>query len=212
MPGARKTGPDWVLSDEKRRLDLLIATALLPVYVPAIAVGASVMFLGDGKAPFFWQERIGMNHVPFKELRIRTMRDTRDRDASRGSADPRAPRRGQVLRKGTVDQFTELWSVYRKRMAITNPRPLLPYCRGLMRDALTASEYKEWDWASTLGRPGMYSTFGNESIGLDADTPQFLRRRRVCDVEDVVCACLERDMKILGDTAKIGWSFVRPAS
>ncbi|GAA2448255.1 sugar transferase [Actinomadura vinacea] len=208
MPGAKLTGPDWIRSPEKRGLDLLVATTLLPVYLPTVAVGASLMYFGDGVAPLFWQRRIGRNGIPFKLLKVRTMRDVRGQDASRGSADPRALPVGKVLRKVTIDQFTELVNVLGGDMAMANPRPLLPSDRGLMRDLLTPSEYREWDWASTIGRPGMYSTFGNESIRLEPQTEEYLRRRFECDVEDAHCASLERDMKILGDTAKIGWSFV----
>ncbi|MGI5205058.1 sugar transferase [Spirillospora sp. CA-108201] len=202
------TGPAWTLSAEKRRLDLLIATALTPVYVPAATVGASLMFLEDGRAPLFRQWRIGRDGVPFRLLHVRTMRDGRGLDASRGSDDPRATRRGKVLRKGTFDQFFEVYHVLRGHMALANPRPLLTFDRELMRVVLPPSVYAEWDWATTIGRPGMYSTFGNESIGLEPQSDAYLLRRSECDIEDAHCASLERDLKILGDTAKIGWSFI----
>lgn len=212
LPGAKLTGPAWTLSSEKRALDLLIATALSPVYVPTAAVGASLMFLADGRAPVFRQWRIGRDGVPFRLLHVRTMQDGRGMDASRGSDDPRATRPGKVLRKGTFDQFLEVYHVLRGHMAMANPRPLLQFDRRLMREVLPSSVYREWDWASTIGRPGMYSTFGNESIGLEPQSEAFLLRRSECDIEDAHCACLERDLRILGDTAKIGWSFVSRAS
>ncbi|MEV4004838.1 sugar transferase [Actinomadura sp. NPDC049753] len=208
LPGARLTGPAWTLSAEKRALDLLIAGAISPVYVPTAAVGAALMFLENGRAPLMRQWRIGRNGVPFRLLHVRTMEDGRGVDASRGSDDPRATPRGRVLRKGTLDQFVEVVHVVRGQMSISNPRPLLEFDRGLMRDVLSPSEYSEWDWATTIGRPGMYSTFGNESIGLEPQSERFLFRRAECDVEDARCASLERDLKIIGDTAKIGWSFV----
>ena len=208
MPGSNLTGPAWSLSAEKRRRDLLIATALLPLYAPVAAAGASLVFLGDGKAPIFWQQRIGQGGAPFDLLHVRTMRDARGRDASRGSADPRALRRAKILRKVTADQFVELVNVLHGDMSMANPRPLLPYDRRLMKDVLSPAEYKEWDWASTVGRPGMYSTFGNESIGLEPQSGEYLRRRAECDVEDAHNASPARDMKILGDTARIGWSFL----
>ncbi|TDC54667.1 hypothetical protein E1281_15995 [Actinomadura sp. KC345] len=208
MPGSNLTGPDWILSPEKRRRDLLIATALLPLYVPVAAAGASLVFLGDGKAPLFRQQRIGQNGVPFDLLHVRTMRDARGRDASRGSADPRALRRAKILRKVTADQFVELVNVFHGDMSITNPRPLLEDDRRLMKNALPRTLYREWTWASTIGRPGMYSTFGNESIRWVPKSDEYLLRRAECDIEDAHNASPARDMKILGDTARIGWSFL----
>lgn len=212
LPGANLTGPAWTLSAEKRALDLLIATALSPVFVPTAAVGASLMYLEDGRAPLFRQWRIGKDGVPFRLVHVRTMRDTRGTDASRGSDDPRATRRGRVLRKGTFDQFLEVYHVLRGHMAMANPRPLLRFDRQLMREVLPSSVYREWDWATTIGRPGMYSTFGNKSIDLEPQSEGFLLRRSEDDIEDAHCASLERDLRILGDTAKIGWSFLSRAS
>ncbi|GAA4290384.1 hypothetical protein GCM10023178_63060 [Actinomadura luteofluorescens] len=212
LPGAGLTGPAWTLSAEKRTLDLLIATALSPVYVPTAAVGAALMFLEDGRAPIFRQWRIGRDGVPFKLVHVRTMRDGKGLDASLGSNDPRASRRGRILRKGTFDQFLEVHHVFRGHMSMANPRPLLEFDRELMREVLPRSVYKEWSWAATIGRPGMYSTFGNVSIGLEPLSEEFLLRRSECDIQDAHCASLERDLKILSDTAKIGWSFVSRAS
>lgn len=207
LPGANLSGPAWTLSAGKRGLDLLIATALSPVYVPTAAIGATLMFLEDGRAPFFRQWRIGRDRVPFRLLHVRTMPDGRGLDASRGSDDPRATRRGRVLRKGTFDQFFEVYHVLRGHMALANPRPLLTFDRELMREVLPPSDYREWDWATTIGGPGMYSTFGNRSIELDPQSEAYLLQRFDDDVEDAHCASLERDLKILSDTAKIGWSF-----
>ncbi|NDU76191.1 hypothetical protein GWI34_26705 [Actinomadura sp. DSM 109109] len=212
LPAAKLTGPAWTLSREKRALDLLIASAISPVYVPTAAVGAALMFLEDGRAPIFRQWRIGRDGVPFRLIHVRTMQDGRGTDASLGAGDPRASRRGKFLRKSTFDQFLEVYHVLRGDMSMANPRPLLRYDRQLMREVLPAPVYREWAWASTVGRPGMCSTFGNESIRLEPQSEPFLLRRADCDIEDAQCACLERDLRILCDVAKIGWSMVSRAA
>ena len=58
----------------KRLLDLLVSGLGLGLLWPGFILIAVLIWLEDGHAPFFVQERVGRDGVPFRMWKFRTMR------------------------------------------------------------------------------------------------------------------------------------------
>ena len=108
----------------KRVVDLGV---LALVAVPAAAVGvvcAAAVALSSRGPVFFRQERVGMDGVPFRVWKFRTMVDDDNPifpDATR------ITRVGAVLRRFSLDELPQLINVAVGDMSIVGPRPTLAY-------------------------------------------------------------------------------------
>jgi lipopolysaccharide/colanic/teichoic acid biosynthesis glycosyltransferase len=81
--------------------------------------------IGFGKPVFFIQERPGLAGRPFKLVKLRSMKDSRD-GAGRLLPDAqRMTRLGHFLRSTSIDELSQLWNVARGDMSLVGPRPLL---------------------------------------------------------------------------------------
>jgi Undecaprenyl-phosphate galactose phosphotransferase WbaP len=131
----------WV----KRTLDLALGSLFLACFGPVILVCALwVKALSRGPA-FFYQERVGLRGRRFLVPKIRTMQrnaheeleahlaaDQVMRDEwERGfklRSDPRViPFVGVFLRRWSLDELPQLWSVVRGDMSLVGPRPFPDY-------------------------------------------------------------------------------------
>jgi lipopolysaccharide/colanic/teichoic acid biosynthesis glycosyltransferase len=130
--------PAWQLRG-KRSLDLVVGAAALIVTAPIVAVAALAIVAVTGGAPWYVQERIGLNGRRFRMYKLRTM--VADAHARRGEIahlnevdgpvfkirnDPRLHPLGAVLRRLSIDELPNFINVLRGDMAIVGPRPPLP--------------------------------------------------------------------------------------
>jgi lipopolysaccharide/colanic/teichoic acid biosynthesis glycosyltransferase len=124
-------------------LDVLLVLMAAPFVVGAVMVIAVLVFLQDGRAPFFRSPRIGRYGREFKMLKLRSM--VHDADARLAAclasdtaaaeewrltqklkADPRITRFGRFLRKSSLDELPQLWNVLIGDMSLVGPRPMMP--------------------------------------------------------------------------------------
>jgi exopolysaccharide biosynthesis polyprenyl glycosylphosphotransferase len=123
----------------KRTLDVVVASVLLLVTAPVIAVTAALIKAHDRGPVFFRQVRIGRGGEPFTLIKLRTMEvdaearlaDLRQRNERHGplfkvSGDPRITPIGGLLRSAAIDELPQLFNVLRGHMGIVGPRPALP--------------------------------------------------------------------------------------
>jgi exopolysaccharide biosynthesis polyprenyl glycosylphosphotransferase len=123
----------------KRTLDLVVASILLVITAPVMAVAAALIKAHDGGPVFFRQVRIGRGGEPFTLIKLRTMEidaearlaELRHRNERHGplfkvSVDPRITRVGRLLRSAAIDELPQLFNVLAGRMSIVGPRPALP--------------------------------------------------------------------------------------
>ena len=108
----------------KRIFDLTVATLLLVLSLPVLAMTALAILLTMGRPILFRQLRPGLHGRPFEILKFRTMvnegpDDRPDQDALR------LTRLGRFLRNTSIDELPQLWNVIRGDMSLVGPRPQL---------------------------------------------------------------------------------------
>lgn len=124
----------------KRSLDLVVATGVLIVAVPVLALTALAVKIEDGGPILFRQRRVGREGVTFwmpkfrsmqidAEDRVEELQHLNERDGGplfKIDADPRVTRTGRIIRALSIDELPQLVSVIRGDMSLIGPRPALP--------------------------------------------------------------------------------------
>jgi lipopolysaccharide/colanic/teichoic acid biosynthesis glycosyltransferase len=122
----------------KRLLDILFASAALVVFFPVLAAIALVVRLTSGAPIFYRWEVVGRRGRYFTGYKFRTMVPNADalyasllqHNEMQGPVfkmkdDPRVTQAGRLLRKYSLDELPQLWSVLRGDMSLVGPRPPL---------------------------------------------------------------------------------------
>lgn len=109
----------------KRILDVMMAIVALTLAAPVLLVVAVLVRIFLGSPVLFSQVRPGLNGVPFRMVKFRTMRDASDTSARLLSDAERLTSFGRALRSTSLDELPELWNVLKGDMSLVGPRPLL---------------------------------------------------------------------------------------
>ena len=109
----------------KRVLDILIASVVLILLAPLMAVTAALIKTESRGPVFFMQKRNGFNGRPFRMCKFRTMYVLEDglviRQATKN--DPRITHLGRLLRRANIDELPQLLNVIAGDMSLIGPRP-----------------------------------------------------------------------------------------
>ena len=111
----------------KRVFDLLLAlTATVLLVVPVLLVAVAVRLTSPGPA-LYWSDRVGRANKIFKMPKFRSMRIGTPAVATHLLQDPRAHLTpiGSFLRKSSLDELPQLWSILVGDMSFVGPRPAL---------------------------------------------------------------------------------------
>lgn len=106
-------------------LDRSIAAIALILFSPVLLGVAIAIFLQMGRPIVFSQKRPGKNGKIFTCYKFRTMTNTRDREGHLLPDAKRLTQLGRFLRKTSLDELPQLWSVLKGDMSFVGPRPLL---------------------------------------------------------------------------------------
>ena len=111
----------------KRLFDLLLALSagailLLPVLLLAILVR-----LTSAGPALYWSERVGRHNKIFRMPKFRSMRVGTPAVATHLLADPESHLTpiGSFLRRSSLDELPQLWSILKGDMSFVGPRPAL---------------------------------------------------------------------------------------
>ena len=111
----------------KRIVDLLLAlSALLFLVVPILIIAFMVKLSSIGPA-FYWSDRVGRNNNLFKMPKFRTMQVDTPSVATHLLPDAMQflTPVGSFLRKSSLDELPQLWSIVKGDMSFVGPRPAL---------------------------------------------------------------------------------------
>jgi O-antigen biosynthesis protein WbqP len=111
----------------KRTSDLLLAViAGLILVLPCAIIAGMVRITSRGPA-LYWSDRIGRNNQIFKMPKFRTMRVGTPAVATHLLTDPNTYLTpiGSFLRKSSLDELPQLWSIIKGDMSFVGPRPAL---------------------------------------------------------------------------------------
>jgi O-antigen biosynthesis protein WbqP len=111
----------------KRTLDLLLSLlAAILLGLPALAVALAVRLTSPGPV-LYWSQRVGRDNQTFQMPKFRTMRVDTPAVATHlltDAANWLTPV-GSFLRRSSLDELPQLWSIIKGDMSIVGPRPAL---------------------------------------------------------------------------------------
>ena len=111
----------------KRLFDVCLGClAALILFVPLLLVAMAVRLTSKGPA-LYWSDRVGRNNIIFKMPKFRSMRVGTPAVATHLLANPKAHLTpiGSFLRKSSLDELPQLWSILAGDMSFVGPRPAL---------------------------------------------------------------------------------------
>lgn len=111
----------------KRAFDLVMAAGALAVFaVPMAVVAVAVRATSRGPA-IYWSDRVGRDNVLFRMPKFRSMRIETPAVATHLLTDTTVwlTPIGGFLRKSSLDELPQLWSILVGDMSIVGPRPAL---------------------------------------------------------------------------------------
>ena len=111
----------------KRVFDICLGClAALILFVPVLLVAIAVRLTSKGPA-LYWSDRVGRNNVIFKMPKFRSMRVGTPAVATHLLADASSHLTpiGSFLRKSSLDELPQLWSILAGNMSFVGPRPAL---------------------------------------------------------------------------------------
>jgi len=110
----------------KRAIDIILSGGALVATLPLNAIIGVITLVDVGRPLFFKQQRIGKDERPFVIVKSRNMRNTRDERGELLPPAQRVTKFGRFVRRTSLDELLNFWSVFKGDMSIIGPRPLLP--------------------------------------------------------------------------------------
>jgi exopolysaccharide biosynthesis polyprenyl glycosylphosphotransferase len=183
----------------KRVTDVVVATAVLTVLSPLLALIAACVRLDSPGSALFRQRRAGQAGRPFSMLKFRTM--VADAEARMTDLvpvdelaepmfklrdDPRVTRVGRFLRRWSLDELPQLVNVLKGEMSLVGPRP---------EELWLVERYGEAERFRLEMRPGMTGPMQIHGRG-----ELTFQERLAVEREYVENYSLRKDLKILART------------
>lgn len=111
----------------KRTFDLIVAGVVALIFaIPVIFIAAAVKLTSRGPV-FYWSDRVGRGNRIFSMPKFRSMRTDTPAVATHllGDAKSYLTPIGPFLRRSSLDELPQLWSILRGDMSLVGPRPAL---------------------------------------------------------------------------------------
>lgn len=161
----------------KRLFDLLLVTlAALVLAIPCAVVAVMVKITSPGPI-LYWSDRVGRNNRIFKMPKFRSMRVGTPAVATHLLADPTSHLTpiGGFLRKSSLDELPQLWSIFSGDMSFVGPRPAL-----YNQDDLIALRTEQGVHTLTPGLTGWAQVNGRDELPIPqkvALDSEYMRRQ-----------------------------------
>jgi exopolysaccharide biosynthesis polyprenyl glycosylphosphotransferase len=158
----------------KRAFDVVMASLIGLVAAPVIAAAALAIKLEDRGPVIHRSRRVGVEESVFTCLKLRTMRESAEREQEeledlneaagplfKIREDPRVTRVGRVLRRYSIDELPQLWNVLRGDMSLVGPRPLP------IRDYERLDDLHRKRYLILPGLTGLWQVSGRSDLSFD---------------------------------------------
>lgn len=142
----------------KRVIDIIISGIALIILSPLFIIITMIRKITK-RSVFFKQERCSLNGRKFTLYKFRTMIEGAEEKlgelsnfnemngpAFKMKNDPRITKSGHFMRKFSIDEFPQLWNVFKGDMSIVGPRPPLP---------TEVNKYDSWHRRRLSMKPGL---------------------------------------------------------
>jgi undecaprenyl phosphate N,N'-diacetylbacillosamine 1-phosphate transferase len=108
----------------KRVLDFCITLPIFTVLLPINCILAICTYFDVGRPIIFRQTRIGKDGQLFQIIKFRNMTNDTDENGNLLPPSQRVTRFGRFVRKYSIDELMNFWSVLKGDMSLIGPRPL----------------------------------------------------------------------------------------
>lgn len=161
----------------KRIVDVILALMAGLVFIgPIVLVAMAVRLTSSGPA-LYWSDRVGRNNRIFKMPKFRSMRTDAPAVATHllGNPDAYLTSIGSFIRKTSLDELPQLWSIFKGDMSFVGPRPAL-----YNQDDLIALRTERNVHTLVPGLTGWAQVNGRDELPIPAKVAldaEYLRRR-----------------------------------
>ena len=107
----------------KRFLDILISLPAFMLLLPFNVLFGICTYFDVGRPIFYKQTRVGKDGKPFVLVKFRNMNNKTDADGKLLPPAQRVTKFGRIMRKFSLDELLNFWSVLKGDMSIIGPRP-----------------------------------------------------------------------------------------
>lgn len=193
------SGPFGVV---KHLEDLIMASLILLLIWPLmlfIAIGVRL----TSKGPvIFKQRRYGLNGMPIKVYKFRTMSVCEDGEkiSQARQGDVRVTRFGAFLRRTSLDELPQFFNVLQGRMSIVGPRP-----HAVAHNEQYRKLIRGYMWRHKV-KPGITGLAQVSGWRGETDTLEKMQRRVEFDLEYIRRWSIWLDIKIIIQTALMGFT------
>ena len=146
----------------KRLLDIICSLLAIVVFCWLYAIIAIIVRIKMGSPVLFKQPRPGIvkngKETIFDMYKFRTMTDERDENGDLLPDDKRLPPFGAWLRRTSLDELPEAFSILKGDMSVIGPRPQL------VRDMVFMTDQQRMRHTAKPGLSGLAQTKGRNSI------------------------------------------------
>jgi lipopolysaccharide/colanic/teichoic acid biosynthesis glycosyltransferase len=188
----------------KRLFDVIVVAVTAPFWLPVLGLLAFAVKCTSRGPAFYAQDRLGRNGVPFRCMKLRTMRVDADGhlesllssdpalrnefdDMFKLRLDPRVTRFGRVLRRSGLDELPQLFAIFTGEMSLVGPRPIVT------RETPYYGPYLPLMQSVRPGLTGLWQVSGRNDIPYP--------ERVACDVRYVLTRTVWSDAKLIAKTA-----------
>lgn len=111
----------------KRLFDVLLALILSVICLPFVGFTAILIKWTSKGTVLYWSDRVGKENQMFKMPKFRSMKSDTPAVATHLLHNPSSVLTpiGNFLRKSSIDELPQLWSILRGHMSFVGPRPAL---------------------------------------------------------------------------------------
>lgn len=143
----------------KRGIDVILSAGALILLSPVLFIAALAIKLTSPGRVFYAWHVVGKNGRKFAGFKLRTMivgadglkkhlghQNEMTGPVFKVKSDPRITPVGRILRKFSLDELPQLWSVLKGDMSLVGPRPVFPS---------EWEQFKDWQHRKLSVKPGM---------------------------------------------------------